>query len=411
MQKKRSQISSNKIRLLDNLDWDCQDHLHHKTSLNIIHWYPASFITSIPSNIIDVFTQPGDKIWDPFCGCGTTALESYRKGRRFYGNDICEIGVLITNAKLSIIEHRDIVDKSFTNLLILLDNYGSFPPTGKKNLDLFSIDHDVDKINLGKSLCNYNALKSWYSENTLKQLLLLRGLLESYSRDPQLRDFYLVVFLSVAKLASAQQKTWGHIADNVKPTNDQILRNNYDVFQSFNKKLLKIKEHINRILVFSTNGSYNMKLSDSRTYVPPDGPVDIVITSPPYPSMADYVTSQRLDYYWLGYTAEDINIFKKKEIGPRYLRHNSSRNEMYLENMKACFSNIINNIKSDGLLVLVFPEFNDKDTRKMAIEVLFEYVSSLTKMEYSTCRNIDENYRWAPFKKLAKESLSIWRKN
>jgi DNA modification methylase len=392
--------SSRVKRLLDELDWDCQDHLHHKTSLNIIHWYPASFITSIPGNIIDIFTEPGDSIWDPFCGCGTSALESFRKGRNFFGNDISEIAVLIAQAKLTLIEHRDCIDKEFKRLI---------SEVGKLDFGLSFQVKDNDFIEIAKGVISIKELLPWYSQKTLDALLILRGLLERYDYGKQFKTAFLVIFLNVAKLACAQQKTWGHIADNVVPDKNQISSNDYNVFQSYARKLSQIMEQANRILIISGNAKYQIKMEGAQTYIPPE-PVDIVVTSPPYPSMADYVTSQRLDYYWLGYTVDDINRFKKEEIGPRYLRHNSKRNEVYLRGLKLCFNNIHGNLKDEGLLVLVLPEYKNIDPRSKVIDELFDYLATLMDIRYKTPRNVDENNRWAPFKSLKKETLSIWSK-
>ena len=54
----------------------------------------------------------------------------------------------------------------------------------------------------------------------------------------------------------------------------------------------------------------------------PDNSVDLVITSPPYPNMTDYVTSQRLSYYFLGLGLADKSRLKDLdlEIGPRIRR-------------------------------------------------------------------------------------------
>ena len=392
---------SSRIRkLLDELDWDCQDHLHHKASLNIIHWYPASFITSIPGNIIDIFTEPGDCIWDPFCGCGTSALESFRKGRNFFGNDISEIATLISQAKINLLKYRDAIDSEFKKFKLEVENiYLS---------SSFHVEcHNL--IDIAKGGIAIKELDPWYNAKTLNTLLILKGLLTQYECSPEFKLIFLVIFLNVAKLACAQQKTWGHIADNVMPNKDQISISNYNVFQTYIRKLSQIQENSKRVLILHGNPKYEIKVESAHTYIPPE-PVDIVVTSPPYPAMADYITSQRLDYYWLGYSADDINQFKKEEIGARYLRHNSERNERYLKNIKLCFNNIINNLKNEGLLVLVLPEYTIEDPRRNIIVELHNYFDCIMDPIYKTSRNVDENNRWAPFRSLKTETLSIWSK-
>lgn len=394
-------LSSRIKRLLDELDWDCEDNLHQKTSLNILHWYPASFITAIPGNVIDIFTEPGDVIWDPFCGCGTTALEAFRKGRTFYGNDICEIAVLISQAKLSLLKYRDSLDKEFDRIISELSE-----------LDVtlsFNIPNN-DLIEIAKKNTSYDSLLPWYNEETLCSLLRLKGFLESYNYGKQFKIVFLVAFLNIAKLACAQQKTYGHIADNVYPDKDQISSNNYNVIDKYIKRLYQIQDKVKKIIITSDDSpKYQIKMEDAKVATPPKL-VDIIITSPPYPSMADYITAQRLDYYWLGYTIDDINKFKKLEIGARHLRGNNKKNELYLTNIKLCFENIIKSLKEDGLLVLVLPEYESKDARKDVLTELYNYLSKIINLKYDIRRNIDDKSRSMPFKSLKKEKLSIWGK-
>jgi DNA modification methylase len=366
----------------------------------MIHWYPASFITAIPGNIIDIFSDPGEIVWDPFCGCGTSATEAFRKGRHFYGNDISEIGILISLSKLLLLANRSRIEEEFRYISVAL-----------QQLDFelsFNISQD-DYVDCGRQKCSYNELKQWYNKQTLRDLFLLRGFLERNLKDKQLKIVFLTIFLNIAKLACAQQKTWGHIADNVLPTKDQIADKKYAVISNFIKRLGQIQKQAQRILLVSSEGSYQVKVGDVRTYSPPK-PVDLVITSPPYPSMTDYITSQRLDYYWLGYTKDDITTLKKKEIGPRYLRHNSAKNTLYFENMKLSLANIIKSIKSEGLLVLILPDYDDNEPRKRVIDNLYTYLNSAVNMLYRIPRNVDEMNRWAPFRRLKRETLTVWSK-
>ncbi|MFA6054166.1 MAG: DNA methyltransferase [Thermodesulfovibrionales bacterium] len=397
----KSKYQSSKIdRLLKELDWDCSDHVHHRTSLNIIHWYPASFITAIPGNIIDIFSNEGDVIWDPFCGSGTSAVEAFRKGRHFYGSDISQISILISLSKIHLIKYRKLIEKEVVQLRNGIDQI-EFDLSFKVSLD--------DYISLGKSICSYDELKPWYNEKTLNELLLLRGFLNRNVREKRMEPIFLTIFLHIAKLACAQQKTWGHIADNVLPDEDQIRNREYRVIPNFLKRLLQVQTQAEKVLVISKMGRCNIKLADARTYSPPK-PADLVVTSPPYPCMADYITSQRLDYYWLGYTKEDIGAFKKNEIGARYLKNTKSANKSYIDNMTIALTNIIKAIKSKGILVLILPDYSNDGSRKGIIDDLCSYLKSELSLLYQIRRKIDETQRFLPFQSLKEESLTIWSK-
>jgi len=66
-----------------------------------IHKYPAKFIPQIPRWGIKEFTRPGDIVLDPFCGCGTTLVESLLSGRNAYGLEISPLAKLITKTKIT----------------------------------------------------------------------------------------------------------------------------------------------------------------------------------------------------------------------------------------------------------------------------------------------------------------------
>lgn len=384
---------------MHELDWDCNDQVHQFSSLNIIHWYPGSFISSLPGNIIEIFSNENDIVWDPFCGSGSSAIESFKKNRSFIGNDINHISILTTLSKIKIIEH-----------------YSIFTETSKKLIDFLEVKKAELQFgylnNVKKNHTSYpiDEIKCWYSEKVMNELIYLREMIDLFSLPQEIEIIYQTIFLNIAKIANAQQKTWGHIADNVKPTETQILEKKHDVFSKYIQRLLQIEKKAKRIYSFSDQCKYAVEIGDSRHYTPPQK-ADLVITSPPYPLMNDYVTAQRLSYYWLKHSKEDINTVKKNEIGARYRRHNKTRLIDYKKDIDKAFDNIINNTNSNGIIAIVMPEYLKEDIR---YEVIADFYNNLTnKIEklYEIKRNVDLSNRWAPFKKLKSEVLTVWCKN
>ena len=395
-----SNLYSKRKKKLKKLDWDCSDQFHQKTSLNILHWYPASFITAIPGNIVDVFSSPKEVIWDPFCGSGTTAIESYRKGRQFIGNDINEIAIQITEAKINLLEIRETLDKeieSIESYLMRLQFSKNF------NVDL------TDYYEVGKNFSYFDELSCWYHPSTLRDLTIMWGSLLKYDCNKKFKNVLKIIFLNIAKIASAQQKTWGHIADNVKPKPSQLEARRYDPFPNFLTRLKQVVKRSKKIVLVDKNGSYNLECVDTRHFSPKK-PVELVVTSPPYPSMADYITSQRLAYYWLGYDINRIKDIKSNEIGARFLRHRKNRNSLYLSNMIESLSNVFLHIKKGGHLAMLLPEYKEDDPRREIISEMCAYCSKKMEHLYDIPRNIDEKNRWTPFKKLKTENLVIWGK-
>ncbi|MCG3149733.1 MAG: hypothetical protein PCFJNLEI_03198 [Verrucomicrobiae bacterium] len=63
--------------------------------------HPCQLPEKLMERIILLTTNPGDLVFDPFCGAGTTALAARKLGRRFVVTDVDPNYVSITTAKLA----------------------------------------------------------------------------------------------------------------------------------------------------------------------------------------------------------------------------------------------------------------------------------------------------------------------
>jgi DNA methylase len=61
--------------------------------------YPARFSPKLVRAAIDVFTDPGDLVLDPFVGGGTTLVEAMVSGRRAIGTDISSLATFVSEVK------------------------------------------------------------------------------------------------------------------------------------------------------------------------------------------------------------------------------------------------------------------------------------------------------------------------
>lgn len=61
--------------------------------------YRACFKPQLPAFFIELLTQPGDTVFDPFSGRGTTALEAGMSGRRVVANDINPLSALLARPR------------------------------------------------------------------------------------------------------------------------------------------------------------------------------------------------------------------------------------------------------------------------------------------------------------------------
>ena len=70
-----------------------------RAGMHSFHRYYGKLIPAIPAAFIKEFTKPGDLVFDPFSGSGTTAVESLINNRNFYGFEINPLAVSIATAK------------------------------------------------------------------------------------------------------------------------------------------------------------------------------------------------------------------------------------------------------------------------------------------------------------------------
>ncbi len=69
--------------------------------------YPARFSPAIARAVIEVFSDPGDWILDPFMGGGTSVIEGLAMGRRVAGIDINTLAHFVTKVRTSPLSRSD----------------------------------------------------------------------------------------------------------------------------------------------------------------------------------------------------------------------------------------------------------------------------------------------------------------
>ncbi len=102
------EVREGPIRYLINEFWTSgqrKSHSIHEVS------YRACFKAQLPEFFIRRLTKPGDAVYDPFMGRGTTAVQAALMGRQPIGNDINPLSVLLTRPRLAAPAPRDVARK------------------------------------------------------------------------------------------------------------------------------------------------------------------------------------------------------------------------------------------------------------------------------------------------------------
>jgi hypothetical protein len=69
--------------------------------------YPARFSPQFVREAIEQFTSPGDLVFDPFMGGGTTLVEAIALGRHAIGTDISSLATFVSKAKTQIFSNSE----------------------------------------------------------------------------------------------------------------------------------------------------------------------------------------------------------------------------------------------------------------------------------------------------------------
>ena len=371
------------------------------------HWYPATFIPEIPFTLIELLSKPDDVVYDPFAGIGTTVLQALLLGRRIFATENCAVAAHYIHALILVLRSSCKVNE--------VDQlFASFRATLSHTTSLVN-RVDIAGISIGQ-------LKPWYNPGTFNQLMFLVDQ-ERRMVDGGLRSALRIALSATLKAVCSQDRGWGCIADNVLPKAAQLekKRDALDRCYRLMKTLVGDMEHLRStltsdvVLLLSNLEApsciFHADVVDNVGI--PDGAVDLVISSPPYPNMTDYALSQRLSYYWLGI---EINSDLVTEIGARRKRTANHALELYSSKMQQAAISIGRKVKLKGYACFVMPKFEGGDAdleRQRSIRVFFDsLVSSGFEFEHSVSRLLptrrrQHNQKWA---RLNREDIYVYRK-
>lgn len=85
--------------------------------------YRACFKPQLPSFFIRLLTRPGDLVYDPFSGRGTTVIEAGLLGRRVIANDRNPLSTILARPRLDIPKYQEVSDR----LAAIPGGYGMDP--------------------------------------------------------------------------------------------------------------------------------------------------------------------------------------------------------------------------------------------------------------------------------------------
>lgn len=321
---KDAQVSAVEDRALARLtanNWDFASSNTRFLTHNI-HPYPAKFIPQIPNNLIRELSLPRETVADIFCGSGTTLLEALRLGRNAVGIDANPIATLISEVKTTPLVEEDLDEleshrRTCEQVLsdIKLGSVGLFDGKDPFRSRGWRPSQDV---------CEF-----WFDPCVVEELAELRALIESVG-SAAVRSLCYVSLSAIIVRVSKQDSDTRYVRREKNIKTGDTLR---QYLRQFDNVVSTVRELSHAISPGLSCRILKANLLDA----PETVPLDLVVTSPPYPNAYSYHLYHRTRLLWMGSDPEE---FKRSEIGSHRKYSAKGRNRATPETFRREFSAI-----------------------------------------------------------------------
>lgn len=249
--------------------------------------YRACFKPQLPAFFIERLTRPGDRVYDPFMGRGTTPVQASLMGRRPAGNDVNPLSVLLTRPRL-------------------------------RSVSLDTVAKVLGTVNWNIGRIEDPDLLAFYSDATLRQISALRQWLdrEAPVGDVPRPEIDWVRMVAINRLTGHSP---GFFSVYTLPPNQAVSvqaqrkinekRNQTPPDRDVAKIILKkTRALLSDGLPAPANDFLLTTAAASRTPAIPDASVDLVVTSPPFLDIVQYAEDNWLRCWFAGINPQDVAI-------------------------------------------------------------------------------------------------------
>ncbi len=398
-----------KAELGQDIDWhlsfdylkesDTTKHVHR------LHPYKGKFIPQLVEYFIDdhtdefkksVYFKPGNIILDPFCGSGTTLVQSNEQGMNAVGIDVSEFNTLISNIK---VESHNLVDiqseiikitkalKSFTYSLNvaefeqkLLDELNDFNNTyfpspdfkykvrkrlinednyGKEKEEKFLLRYYqlVNQYNIQVQQKNQGTfLDKWYLKPVRQEIDLVTELVNQIEEPATKRVIQIILSRTIRSCRATTHSDLGTLVEPVTTTyycskHGKVCKPLFSILTWWERYSKDTLERLVKFDKLRTDTYQRCITGDSRRVdiikkLSQEQPelarivikqkIQGIFSSPPYVGLIDYHEQHAYAYELFGFNRQD-----DLEIGPLYKGQGKEAKESYVQGI----SDVLNNCK------------------------------------------------------------------
>jgi len=261
--------------------------------------YRACFKPQLPRFFIERLTVPGDVVYDPFMGRGTTPVEAALLGRVPAGNDVNPLSVVMTRPRLN-------------------------PPA------LAEVEKRLSQIRLDDPSDEPDDLLVFYHPETLRGISSLKNYLLRRREDGTLDA--VDDWIALVALNRLTGHSNGFFSVYTMPPNQAVSVKSQRKINERRQQMPTVRDVVKIILKKSKQllGDVDASARAALTTVAPraillTGPADatpgltsdsvaLVVTSPPFLNIVQYATDNWLRCWFLGYDSAGVNLTVPKRL-------------------------------------------------------------------------------------------------
>lgn len=249
--------------------------------------YQGKLKPALAHHLVQAFSKKGDVVLDPFSGSGTIPLESSISGRIPVGNDLSDMAVALTHAKIGITSRNgcDVIIGGLENWL------GDFV-----------VD---DNQRQRSQLINFNqTIEEYFHPQTFLEILSAR---EYFLRTKALNDAnWCLVFSALLHILHGNRpyalSRRSHPLTPYAPTGDYEYKSVLKHLQTKVHSALSSKESLPLTLGLTLQ-------SDVRSMAGiGDKTVDVILTSPPFASSTRFYMTNWMRFWFCGWERADFDV-------------------------------------------------------------------------------------------------------
>jgi DNA modification methylase len=348
---------STMIKELDSQLWH-GSFLARESTVQQLSPYVGKMKSGMAKVLIQLYSEPGDIILDPFCGSGVVSFESLLARRQAWANDLSPYAYTLTRAKIEVPAN---FNKAFEDAKKIINQ----------------IEDEAPSIDL-------NEVPDWIREffhpNTLQEVVAAFRILRE-------QENYFVTGCLLGILHHVRPGFLSYPASHLVP---YLRKKKYPpdefpemyAYRDLRSRLLaKVKRAYRRskLPVDWENRRYRIFQVNAMSLPIENGIVDAIISSPPYFGALDYARDNRLRLWFLG--CKDW-----KELDASL----TANSKVYIPQMSKCLKEMERVLKPGGYCILVLGDVERNGKTRRTAEILGDLAIEVSQGNFIVDRIYDD---------------------